>query len=87
MFSDPFTEAFYGDMTMPSTANYTPTPAQIKRECERIQATWSKRERRSRGGWMYADLRPLDETAVSDDVSMSFGVAACPGLYRGQVRD
>lgn len=36
---------------MESTAAYVPTPAEIRRECLRIQQEWSETERRRRAGW------------------------------------
>ena len=43
---------------MPEAA-YTPTPAEIRAECERIQAGWSERERDIRAGLMTSEDQTL----------------------------
>ena len=42
-----------------SEAAYMPTPVEIRAECERIQAAWSRRERAIRAGRMSVDDREI----------------------------
>ena len=52
-----------------------PTEQEIRRACERIQATWSEKVRRKRAGtvekrWTVPEVRVIDETVEdSEDVA------------------
>ena len=46
--------------------HHIPTPAEIKKRCLKIQATWSPAERMRR---MRHDYRPLGITAGGDDMT------------------
>ena len=51
---------------------FLPTSHDIRQACEKIQETWSERERRKRAGWIEGGhwLPPLVETeSLLDDIS------------------
>ncbi len=58
-----------------SNQPYAPSPRDIRRECERVQANWSERERRKRAGrapgsmWMppRVALSAIDEAIFEDN--------------------
>lgn len=68
-----------GEMWKPGTRSdqtYAPSPAVIRRECERIQGTWSERERRKRAGWPTGKSwtpPQIETSSIIDAVCDEFG--------------
>lgn len=51
-----------------SKPDYEPTQEQIRRECEKIQQTWTEYERWRRGRWMHS--RPVDMSGRFAEVTL-----------------